>query len=113
MSNEIAIEFQNSIIRQNTENGFFCATDLVKLANKDRVLNDKPRFSLVQWLKGQQVQEFTQIIENKYGKAVITTTGRNGSTWLHPYLFFDLASAISPKYKIDIYEIIRDARGIV
>lgn len=98
-------ELFGSEIRQQSKTEFFCANDLVAAGNKWRALNDISIFNLGQYFNQKSTQEFILEIENKYNiKAVLSTKGRNGSTWVHPLLFIDIALAINPKLKVEVYE---------
>ena len=95
--------FGNQISQQSKTN-FFSANDLVNAGNKWRVINNLPFFNMQDWLRQKSTKEFIADVEQKYGKVKITTRGRNGHTWLHPLLFIDMALAISPKLKLEVYE---------
>lgn len=102
-------ELFGSEIRQQNKTEFFCANDLVAAGNKWRALNGITIFNLGQYFNQKSTQEFILEIENKYNiKAISSTKGRNGSTWVHPLLFIDIALAINPKLKIEVYEWIFD-----
>lgn len=91
-------------ISQQSKSEFFSANDLVAAGNKWRVTNDLPVFKLQDWFKQKNVKEFISEIEKKFGVAKTATRGRNGHTWVHPLLFIDMALALSPKLKIEVYE---------
>ena len=40
----------------------------------------------------------------KYGNIKNNSRGRNSVTWVHPLLFIDIALAINPKLKVEVYE---------
>ena len=91
-------------ISQQSKTEFFSATDLVKAGNMWRVSKGLSFFSAQEWLRRIATKEFIAEIEQKYGKAKIVTKGKNTHTWVHPLLFIDMALAISPKLKIEVYE---------
>lgn len=91
-------------ISQQSKTEFFSATELVKAGNKWRRENDLTVFNLAQFLKGNSFNEFKSELESKYGAVISTSRGRNASTWVHPILFIDIALAINPKLKIEVYE---------
>lgn len=97
-----------SEIRQKSQSSFFSATDLVSAGNKWRYENNLSIFNLSQWLKKEGSLEFIKSLEEKYGEVIIKSRGRNSSTWVHPFLFIDMALAISPKLKIEAYEWLYD-----
>lgn len=102
-------ELFGSEIRQQSKTEFFSATDLVNAGNKWRRDNKLNDFNLYQYLKSKSTVEFIKELEKKYEqKVLISSKGRNGSTWVHPLLFIDIALAINPKLKIEVYEWIFD-----
>lgn len=90
-------------ISQKSKSEMFSATDLVKAGNKWRVLNGKDLFSIKNWLANKSTKEFIAELEETFGKVKINSRGKNSHTWMHPFLFIDLALAISPKLKIEVY----------
>lgn len=94
-------EIFGSEIAQQSKSEFFSATDLVRSGNKWRRANELIDFNMAQWLKTKQVKEFIAEIEDKHGKCLKRA---NKITWVHPLLFIDMALAISPKLKIEVYE---------
>lgn len=96
-------------ISQSSKSGFFSATDLKMAGDKWRVTNDLGFFDMNQYLETKSTREFIEELENKYKeKVLIKGKGRGAVTWVHPLLFIDIALAISPKLKIEVYEWIFD-----
>ncbi len=91
-------------ISQQSKTEFFSATDLVNAGNKWRKDNALTPFNLSQFLKSKLFLEFKDELENKYGCCLSSSRGRNSSTWVHPLLFIDIALAISPQLKVEVYE---------
>jgi len=92
-------------ISQKSKSEFFSATDLVKAGNKWRILNDLPAFDDKGWFKNKGTAEFMEALEKRYDIPVkISARGRGKHTWIHPLLFIDMALAISPSLKIEVYE---------
>lgn len=91
-------------IEQNSKSEMFNATSLAKAGNKWRSINGLSEFNLSQWLKSKGTQEFIDALSEKHGDVVKVGRGRNSSTWIHPLLFIDMALAISPSLKIEVYE---------
>ena len=56
------------------------------------------------YLKSKSFCEFKDEMESKYGNVIINGRGRNSATWVHPLIFIDIALAINPKLKIEVYE---------
>lgn len=90
-------------ISQKSKSEFFSATDLVRAGNKWRILNGIQPFNMIEWLRQKSTKEFISELESKYGKVKISAKGRGSHTWVHPFLFIDMALAINPKLKIEVY----------
>lgn len=91
-------------VEQNSKTEMFNATSLAKAGNKWRAMNGLSDFNLSQWLKSKGTVEFIAALEEKHGDVLKIGRGRTGSTWIHPLLFIDMALAISPSLKIEVYE---------
>ena len=91
-------------ISQKSKSEFFSATDLVKAGNKWRVSNGLGFFQLAQYFRSVKSIEFIKEVESKYGKCIISTKGRSSHTWVHPLIFIDIALAVNPKLKVEVYE---------
>jgi hypothetical protein len=90
-------------ITQKSKSEFFSATDLVRAGNKWRRANDLPPFNFSLWLRTAKTKEFIQELTLKFGDPIIMGRGRKAQTWVHPLLFIDIALAISPRLKIEVY----------
>ena len=101
-------ELFGETISQRSKSEFFSATDLVKAGNKWRIVNDLPIFNLTTWMRTKSTKEFISELESVYGKVRILSKGKNSHTWIHPFLFIDLALAINPKLKIEVYKWLYD-----
>ena len=92
-------------IKQQSKTEYFSASDLVKAGNIWRKKNGLSEFQIFQFLKNKSSIEFINELERKYGeKVIVSTKGRNGQIWVHPLLFIDIALAINPTLKIEVYE---------
>jgi hypothetical protein len=98
----------DSEISQKSQSGFFSATDLVNAGNRWRTLNRLSPFDLQQWLRTKQSKEFIDELKEQFGEVYKSQRGRGKHTWVHPYLFIDIALAIDPKLKIEVYRWIYD-----
>lgn len=95
-------------ITQKSKSEFFSATDLVKAGNKFRAINGLQPFDLSEWLRYKSTKEFIDALEARFGKVKISARGRGTHTWVHPYLFIDIALAIDPQLKIEVYQWLYD-----
>lgn len=102
-------ELFGSEISQQSKTGYFSANELILAGNKWRVSNGLPFIKLQDWLNRETTKEFINELESQIGiKAKNATRGRNATTWIHPFLFIDLALNISPKLKIEVYSWLYD-----
>jgi hypothetical protein len=90
-------------IAQQSKTTFFSAKDLVAAGNKYRVANDMPMFIMGEWFRKDSTVEFMRALEAKFGTVKVAGRGKGANTWVHPLLFIDMALAISPKLKIEVY----------
>lgn len=93
----------NQEISQKSKSEFFSATDLVRAGNIWRLSNGLAPFDMRQWFQQKNTKAFITSLENRYGKVKISGRGRGNHTWVHPFLFIDMALAISPELKIEVY----------
>lgn len=96
-------------IGQQSKTEFFSATDLVKAGNAWRKENGLNSFNMSSYLESKGTKEFMNELELKYGDVIVKGRGRSSQTWVHPLLFIDMALAISPKLKIEVYQWLKDA----
>ena len=91
-------------ISQKSKSEFFSATDLIKAGNKWRVAHNLDFFSLNVWLQNKATKEFMTFLSDEYGEIKINSKGKNGHTWVHPFLFIKIALAINPELEIKVYK---------
>lgn len=101
-------ELLGEVVEQRTCDGFFNLTKMVKAGNKWRTINDLSEFNFTTYLKSKQTTDFIKALEKKYGNVLVKSRSKNEKTWGHPLLFIDLALAISPSLKVEVYEWIMD-----
>jgi hypothetical protein len=90
-------------IYQKSKSEFFSATDLVRAGNKWRISQGMQPFMMSAWLQQRGTKEFIEELNKNFNKVLISGRGRGKHTWVHPYLFIDMALAINPKIKIEVY----------
>ena len=95
-------------VSQNSLTGFFSGTDLVKAGNAWRVTNGMEVFDFKAWKATKGVKEFIEHLEKELGPVISISRGRGHHTWVHPFVFIDMALAISPSLKIEVYSWIFD-----
>jgi hypothetical protein len=99
----------DSEISQNSKTGFFSATDLMRAGNRWRINNSLQILDMNDWFNRESSKEFIKSLEVEFGVVKISGRGRGVHTWIHPYLFIDMALALSPTLKIKVYSWIYDA----
>jgi hypothetical protein len=97
-------ELFGSEIQQKSKSEFFSATDLVRAGNKKRIGEGKSIFLLSEYLRTKQTKEFIETLEKEYGKVVISGKGRGKHTWVHPFVFMDIALSLDSSLKISVYK---------
>ncbi len=95
-------------IRQKSKSEYFSATDLVNAGNRWRINHEMSIFNLSSFLKLDKTVEFIKQLELEYGQIVIKGRGRNSTTWVHPFLFIDIALSINTNLKIEVYKWLYD-----
>ena len=95
-------------ISQQSKTQFFSATDLERMGNVWRITHNLPTFKMNKWFANKATQEFITMLEERYGVVKVNSKGKNHHTWIHPLLFIDMALAISPELKLEVYEWIFD-----
>ncbi len=103
-------ELLGQTIRQRSKSEHLSGTDLLAIANKWRSDNGMAKFNMPMWLKTSSTEAFIEELQKESDDpVVIVGRGRNGGTWLHPLLFIDMALAIHPKLKVEMYSWIKDS----
>ena len=97
-------EIFGSEISQQSKTEFFSATDLVRAGNEYRAKKGIKYFNFAQFLKNKSTIIFIEELDKKFGKSIVKGRGRTNHTWVHPLLFIDIALAISPELKIEVYQ---------
>ena len=101
--------FEGIEVSQKSKSGYFSATDLVRAGNKWRMSNGLYPFDMSKWLAYSGTKDFINELEESTGEKVkISGQGRGHHTWVHPFLFLDMALAISPQLKIEVYKWVYD-----
>lgn len=110
METEVIMERQlfDGVIKQRSKSEFFSVTDLVKSGNRWRLENNLSPFDFNQWRQSNQTKEFMSALESKFGTVLISARGRGHDTWVHPFIFLDVALAINPTLKIEVYDWLYD-----
>ena len=106
MKTEVTLErpFMGMAVKQRSKSGMFSATDLVKIGNIKRRELGLGTFNLAQYLNSRQTLDFIEQLQLTNDRVIIKGRGRSSNTWVHPLLFIDIALALNPKFKVEVYQ---------
>ena len=96
-------------VNQRTSDGIFNATELLKQWNE----KSGQQKQMVHFTENASTKEFIQTIENdvvskERNSVLMQSRGKNGGSWMHPYLFIDFAMWINPKFKLQVIKFVYD-----
>lgn len=102
-------------IRQDTKTSFFNANDLIELYTHGKK-SDRP---ILEYLRTNTTRRYIEELmktedlndanSTHLDNTVISTKrGKNGGTWMHPYLFIDFAMWLSPEFKVKVVRWVYD-----
>lgn len=94
---------------QRTKDGMFNATTLLKQWNERSGMKKE----IKDFFDNKSTQQFIEVIENESvpnggNSPYLTTRGKYGGTWMHPYLFIDFAMWINPTFKLRVIQFVYD-----
>lgn len=106
-------------ISQRTIDEMFNATELVKNWNEHVSTIDKndntqkngylkKKKDLDDFFGNKQTKEFINVLSQKENNVFTKTRGKNGGTWMHPYLFIDFAMWLNPEFKYEVLKFVHD-----
>ena len=104
------------IVNQRTKDGMFNATSLLEQWNKSKGLLGRKGKRIDDFLKLKSTEEFINALNEeilntdnpRYSEVYKSSRGKNGGTWMHPYLFIDFAMWINPKFKVQVIKFVYD-----
>lgn len=102
-------------IRQDTQTAFFNANDLLESYNR----NSKSAKAIDAYLRNDSTKRYIEALMNQEdlntvnsgyleNEILLTKRGKNGGTWMHPYLFIDFAMWLSPEFKVKVVKWVYD-----
>ena len=92
-------------ISQKSKSEFLSATDIAKAGNAYRLSKGGTLFTLNNYWKLQSTQDFIATLESEFNEKVKSSEkGRGKHTWVHPILAIDIALAIDPMLKLEVYK---------
>lgn len=97
-------------VSQRTEDGMFNATSLAKQYFHSKGIRRGKEVS--EFLKLEKTKEFIEAlhieINDNTRKIVLSKKGKDGGTWMHPYLFIDFAMWLNPTFKVQVLRFVYD-----
>jgi hypothetical protein len=98
-------EFQ---VTQRTKDGMFNATTLLKQWNETKGMKKDVKDFLVNKNTKEFISELISQNYNRGNSPYLSTRGKNGGTWMHPYLFIKFAMWINPKFELQVIKFVHD-----
>jgi hypothetical protein len=98
---------------QRTKDGMFNATSLMKQWNEEKGMKKEIKHFLEE---NKNTQEFIKalISEEKLNgrnSAYLKTRGKNGGTWMHPFLFIKFSMWLNPALEVKVIKFVYDEAG--
>lgn len=119
-TNQVMIRhLSNFEVPQRTKDGFFNLTALVNQWNDVVESNmGNPMFkykkkNVADFFRLDQTKEFISALieeENLHtqNSAYVKSKGKNGGTWVHPYLFIKAAMWLNPRFEVKVVKFVHD-----
>lgn len=106
----------NFDISQRTKDSMFSATELLSQWNKSIGASGRKGKRIDDFLNLESTKQFLEVLneeilntdDSRYLKTHISERGKNGGTWMHPFLFIDFAMWINPKFKLSVIKFVYD-----
>ena len=105
-------KFEGADITQRTSDKFFNATEMIKYYNS--LTNSRKVFA--EFLSNQNTNEFIEALKvellnignSLHLEVIDTKRGKNGATWMHPYLFVKFCFWLSPQFEVKVIKWVYD-----
>lgn len=96
-------------VLQRTSDGMFNATNLLKLWNGTSGQSKE----VTKFFENENAKEFIGALIkeenlNTQNSAYLKTRGKNGGTWMHPYLFVKFAMWLNPAFEVKVIKFVYD-----
>jgi len=96
-------------VTQRTIDGMFNATGLLNQWNNKSGMQKQ----MIHFMENKTTNEFIDLLTSESDtkerdSVVLQSRGKNGGTWMHPYLFIDFAMWINPRFKLDVIRFVYD-----
>lgn len=102
-------KLQDFEVVQRTKDSMFNATSLVRQWNESK----KESKEITKFFENKQTKDFIETLINEENlntqdSAYLKTRGKNGGTWMHPYLFVKFAMWLNPKFEYHVIKFVYD-----
>jgi len=93
-------------IRQKSKSEMFNATDLLKIINKKRIIDNLYPLSMSNYTSAKQNKEFIEALMMEEGltREEVIKTNKKAGSWVHPLVLIDMALWGYPKLKVAVYK---------
>lgn len=96
-------------VYQRTKDGYFSATKLLKQWNH----SNKQSKEVKEFLRNDGTKTFIEELKNDEdyngdNSPYLSARGKNGGTWMHPYLFIKFAMWMNPKFELQVIKFVHD-----
>ena len=97
-------------IRQKSKTEYFSVTDMLKIINRNRVLENKTVVSFSKYMSLQSTVEFLEALSADQGVPVdvLVSSNKKSGSWAHPFVLLDIVMWSCPKLRVEIYKWIYD-----
>lgn len=104
-------QFFGKTLRQNHHTQYLCANDILEIGNYYRKTLKQPLADMRKYIDAKKTQEFLHALmkREQVAQPIIRKKGRNGDTYMHPFVALDFMMWISPDFKVEAIKIIYDS----
>lgn len=105
-------------VQQRTKDGMFNATALLKQWNENVELDTQKngylkKKDLKEFFSNKNTDEFIDALKeeeklNGENSPYLKSRGKNGGTWMHPYLFVKFAMWLNPRFEVKVIKFVYD-----
>lgn len=114
-TNQIMIRTMGNFhVEQRTKDGMFNATDLLRQWNLNtQNSGDLKRKDMKEFFENKNTKEFIEalVLEenlNRENSPYLSSRGKNGGTWMHPFLFVKFAMWLNPRFEVQVIKFVYD-----
>lgn len=108
-------DFEGMVVEQRTDNAYLSATDILRIYNQNSVTQKK----VAEFTSNKNTIDFMEALLNEENlnvgnslqlknDLIISKRGKQGSTYMHPYLFIKFAMWLSPEFEVKVIKWVYD-----